>query len=74
MISGTQQETEELLREGRSMTELATMVTTLKRELKNNTVKRSQLRATVDDLTKQLRHCKEEKMYDNRRHCLFIIL
>lgn len=62
IISGTQQETEELLREGRTLNELATMVTTLKRELKNGNVKRAQLRSNVDELSRQLRLCKEEKM------------
>lgn len=61
IISGTQQETEELLREGRSLNELATMVTTLKRELQNSNAKRTQLRCQIEDLSKQMRQCKDEK-------------
>lgn len=61
LITGCQQETEELLKEGRTMNELATMVTTLKRELRNCNAKRVQTRANAEELAKQLRLCKEEK-------------
>lgn len=62
LISASQQETEELLREGRSNTELATMVTTMKRELRNSNAKRAQIRANAEELSKQLKLCKEEKL------------
>lgn len=61
LITGTQQETEELLKEGRSMNELATMVTTLKRELINNNNKRAQVVSNANELKKQLQLCKNEK-------------
>lgn len=61
LITGTQQETEELLKEGRSMNELATMVTTLKRELINNNNKRAQVVSNANELKKQLQLCKSEK-------------
>lgn len=61
VINGSQQEIDSLLREGRSTTELAAMVTTLKQELRKSSTKRAQIRANVDDLSKQLRHCKLEK-------------
>lgn len=61
LITGSQQETEELLKEGRTMTELATMVTTLKRELRNSNAKRAQIRSNAEELAKQLRLCKDEK-------------
>lgn len=63
IISGTQQETEDLLRERRSLNELATMVTTLKRELQNSNAKRTQLRCQIEDLSKQMRQCKDQKAY-----------
>lgn len=63
LIYATQQETEELLKEGRSITELATMVTTLKRELRNSNTKRAQIRSNADELNKQLKASKEEKLY-----------
>lgn len=63
LISASQSETEELLREGRSITELATMVTTMKRELRNSNTKRAQIRSTAEDLNRQLKACKEEKSY-----------
>lgn len=70
MINGTQQETEELLHEHRTELELATMVTTLKRELMNSNAKRAQVRQHSEDLSKQLRLCKEEK---SLRFVLFFI-
>lgn len=62
LIFASQQETEELLKEGRSITELATMVTTLKRELRNSNAKRAQVRSNAEELSKQLKLCKDEKM------------
>ncbi|XP_031618478.1 E3 ubiquitin-protein ligase TRAIP-like [Contarinia nasturtii] len=62
LIMGSQQETEELLREGRTITELATMVTTLKRELRNCNTKRAQVRSNAEELAKQLKLCKDEKL------------
>lgn len=62
LITSTQQETEELLKEGRTMIELATMVTTLKRELRNCNTKRAQARSNAEELSKQLKLCKDEKM------------
>lgn len=61
MINGSQQETEQLLREHRTPVELATTVTTLKRELLNSQMKRSEIRQTNDELSKQLRLCNDEK-------------
>ncbi|XP_055322394.1 E3 ubiquitin-protein ligase TRAIP-like isoform X2 [Sitodiplosis mosellana] len=61
LITGSQQETEELLKESRTMTELATMVTTLKRELRNCNAKRAQVRSNAEELSKQLKLCKDEK-------------
>lgn len=61
LITGTQQETEELLKEGRTNNELATMVTTLKRELRNVNLKRAQVRSNAEVLAKQLKLCKDEK-------------
>lgn len=61
LITGSQQETEELLKEGRSVSELATMVTTLKRELRNSNAKRAQVRSNAEELAKQLKMCKDEK-------------
>lgn len=61
LITGSQEETEELLREGRTSTELATMVTTLKRELRNCNAKRTQVRNNAEVLAKQLKLCKDEK-------------
>lgn len=63
VISGTQQETETLLREGRSLNELATMVTTLKRELNSSNTKRTQLRCQIEELSKQMRQYRDEKEY-----------
>lgn len=62
LILGSQHETEALLKEGRSVTELATLVTSLKRELQNSTAKRIHMRSNVEELTKQLKSCKEEKL------------
>lgn len=62
LIIGSQQDTEELLKEGRTMTELATMVTTLKRELRNCNAKRAQMRSNSEELAKQLKLAKEEKL------------
>lgn len=62
LITGTQQETEELLKEGRTINELATMVTTLKRELINNNNKRAQVVSTANELKKQLQLSKNEKL------------
>lgn len=62
LISGTQKETEELLREGRTITELATTVTALRRELRTSNIKRAQIRANVEELSKELRKCKDEKL------------
>lgn len=61
IISGTQKETEELLREGRTATELTTLVTALKRELRNDKEKLSKTRTTLEELTNELRTCKDEK-------------
>lgn len=61
LIIGSQQDTEELLKESRTMTELATMVTTLKRELRNCNAKRAQMRSNSEELAKQLRLAKDEK-------------
>lgn len=61
LITGSQQDTEELLKEGRTTIELATMVTTLKRELRNCNAKRTQMRSNAEELSKQLKLCKEEK-------------
>lgn len=63
LIFASQQETEELLKEGRSITELATMVTTLKRELRNSNAKRAQVRSNAEELNRQLKACKDEKSY-----------
>lgn len=62
LITASQQETEELLKEGRTTLELATMVTTLKRELRNSNAKRAHIRSTVEDLGRQLKLCKDEKL------------
>lgn len=61
MINGSQQETEELLREHRTPLELATTVTTLKRELLNSQMKRSEIRQTNEELSKKMRSFYEEK-------------
>lgn len=61
IINGTQQETEGLLREQRTPLELATTVTTLKRELLNSQMKRGEIRQTNEELSKQLRLCQDEK-------------
>lgn len=62
LINASQQETEELLKEGRSTLELATMVTTMKRELRNCHAKRGQVRSNAEELGRQLKLCKEEKL------------
>lgn len=61
MISGTQQETEGLLHEHRTPLELATTVTTLKRELLNSQIKRAEIRQTNEELSKQLRLCQDDR-------------
>lgn len=61
LITSTKEETEVLLKEGRTNIELATMVTTLKRELNNINSKRAQIRSNAELLAKQLKQCKEEK-------------
>lgn len=63
LIYASQQETDELLKEGRSVTELATMVATLKRELRNSNAKRAQIRSNAEELNRQLKACKDEKLY-----------
>lgn len=62
MINGSQHEIEELLKEHRTPLELATTVTTLKRELLNSQMKRSEIRQTNEELSKQLRMCNDEKL------------
>lgn len=62
LIYASQQETDELLKEGRSATELATMVATLKRELRNSNAKRAQIRSNAEELNRQLKTCKDEKL------------
>lgn len=62
LITGSQQEIEELLKEGRTSAELATMVTTLKRELRNCNAKRAQVRSNAEELAKQLKLSKDEKL------------
>lgn len=61
MINGTQHETEDLLREHRTPLELATTVTTLKRELLNSQTKRSEIRHLNEELSKQIRSFQDEK-------------
>lgn len=61
MINGTQHETEGLLREHRTALELATTVTTLKRELLNSQMKRTEIRHLNDELSKQIRSFQDEK-------------
>lgn len=68
LITGSQEDTEELLREGRTATELATMVATLKRELRNCNAKRVQMRSNAEELAKELKLCKEEKSYVSMCH------
>lgn len=63
LIYASQQDTDELLKEGRSITEMATMVATLKRELRNSNAKRAQIRSNAEELNRQLKACKEEKSY-----------
>lgn len=63
LITGSQQEADELLKEARSTVELVTMVTTLKRELRNCNAKRVQMRSNAEELAKELKICKEEKLY-----------
>lgn len=71
LITGSQQEAEELLKEGRSTVELVTMVTTLKRELRNCNAKRAQMRSNAEELAKQLKLCKDEKLYAPQYHISF---
>lgn len=74
LIYASQQETEELLKEGRSIAELATMVATLKRELRNGNAKRAQIRSNAEELNRQLKACKEEKLYVCTVHFLLLSL
>lgn len=62
VLSGTQKDTEALLSERRSPLELATMATALKRELNALEIKYKQMRSSKEDVAKDLRRCKDEKM------------
>lgn len=62
VLSGTQKDTEALLNEKRSPQELATMATALKRELNALELKYKQMRASKEDVVKDLRRCKDEKL------------
>lgn len=62
VLSGTQKDTEALLSEKRTPLELATMATALKRELNALEIKYKQMRSSKEDVAKDLRRCKDEKM------------
>lgn len=62
VLSGTQKDTDLLLSENRSKSELAMMATVLKRELNALEIRYKQMRNTKEDAANDLRRCKNEKL------------